>query len=89
MAGGAIADDGSQSTLATSFVTGQILLFSGGTFLYIATAHVLPELVDAGRCQLGGGGGGSGGHFSLGEIAIFVTSALLPSFVSAHFGHQH
>ena len=32
------------------------LLFSGGTFLYVATAHVLPEITNC-ACREGGGGG--------------------------------
>ena len=46
------------------------LLFSGGTFLYVATAHVLPEIqagnshFATGRAALDdkGGGGGHGDH---------------------------
>ncbi len=34
------------------------LLFSGGTFLYVATAHVLPEIQAGGH----GGGGADGGE---------------------------
>ena len=29
----------------TPYYTGVILLFSGGTFLYIAAVHILPELI--------------------------------------------
>ncbi|KAL3072508.1 hypothetical protein niasHS_017482 [Heterodera schachtii] len=40
--------------------TGIVLLFSAGTFLYIATVHVLPELVEA-KCGGAFAGGGMSG----------------------------
>ncbi|KAJ3085331.1 hypothetical protein HK102_000106 [Quaeritorhiza haematococci] len=57
--------------------TGILLLFSAGTFLYVATVHILPEIyttVKGGggwrvfrECILGGGsgGGGGGGDFGM------------------------
>ena len=40
------------SPAASSHVTGIILLFSAGTFLYIATVHVLPELIVSGMGRI-------------------------------------
>lgn len=34
----------SKEALTTNHVTGLAMLFSGGTFLYVATVHILPEL---------------------------------------------
>uniref|UniRef100_A0A914HEX6 Zinc transporter ZIP9 n=1 Tax=Globodera rostochiensis TaxID=31243 RepID=A0A914HEX6_GLORO len=94
----------------SSHFTGMVLLFSAGTFLYIATVHVLPELVEA-KCSgtfAGGGMSGSremllgGGEkvvtsasassrFSLIELCLFCTSAIIPSFISSathgEYGH--
>lgn len=41
--------------LSSVSTTGLLMLFSAGTFLYVATVHVLPEIVS------GGGGGHSHG----------------------------
>jgi hypothetical protein len=40
-----LSPGGVQTDEASSHFTGIILLFSAGTFLYIATVHVLPELI--------------------------------------------
>jgi hypothetical protein len=75
-----------QETLA------QLLLFSGGTFLYVATAHVLPEI------QAGGNSGEDGGHSHGGsnrtppkmkwsETWLLVAGVLLPLLIDVHHGH--
>lgn len=54
-----------KETLQNVNATGIAMLFSAGTFLYVATVHVLPELTSGGPA--GGhshGGGGSGGASS-------------------------
>ena len=35
------------ATLSSMHTTGVLMLFSAGTFLYVATVHVLPEIVTA------------------------------------------
>ncbi|KAL7074987.1 hypothetical protein ACQ4LE_006181 [Meloidogyne hapla] len=89
----------------SSSVTGLILLFSAGTFLYIATVHVMPELMES-RCSsipnsgmngsrellLGGlSTSQSSGRPSIFDILIFCISALIPAFISSlsHGGHGH
>ena len=52
-----------------------IVLFSGGTFLYAATMHILPEVL------------GAGCHLSLQQIAAVTAGGLLPALLS--FGHEH
>ncbi|CAK5036423.1 unnamed protein product [Meloidogyne enterolobii] len=91
--------------LPSSNVTGLILLFSAGTFLYIATVHVMPELMES-RCSsiqnsgmngsrellLGGlSTSQSSGRPSIFDILIFCVSALIPAFISSvsHGGHGH
>lgn len=60
------------------------MLFSAGTFLYVATVHVLPELTNrsSGSCH---SGGGSALHKS--EICALVLGALLPALLTT--GHHH
>ncbi|XP_055858161.1 zinc transporter ZIP9 [Episyrphus balteatus] len=47
-----------KETLNSVNATGIAMLFSAGTFLFVATVHVLPELTQGGHSH---GGGGSGG----------------------------
>ena len=53
------------------------MLFSAGTFLYVSTVHVLPEVTNVGH--------GSG--FSKCELLMLVIGTLLP--LSLTFGHHH
>lgn len=59
--------------------TGLAMLFSAGTFLYVATMHVLPEVTNI-----------SSGHshnFSKGELFMLVLGGLLPLLMT--LGHHH
>lgn len=53
-----------KETLNSVNATGIAMLFSAGTFLFVATVHVLPELTQGGHSHGGGGGGGGGGFES-------------------------
>ncbi|CAH1263178.1 zinc transporter ZIP9-like [Branchiostoma lanceolatum] len=78
-----------KEALSSVNATGITMLFSAGTFLYVATVHVLPEIQSMGT-QAGGEGGGDGGHhhgFSKLELVAFVTGALFPLLLSV--GHKH
>ena len=60
--------------------TGLAMLFSAGTFLYVATMHVLPEVTNM----------GSGEHshgFSKTELVLLTLGALLPLLMT--LGHHH
>ena len=59
-------------------LTGVTMLFSAGTFLYVATVHVLNEVTH-----------NSTNHNKLSkpEVAIITTGALLPLFFN--FAHSH
>ena len=60
--------------------TGLAMLFSAGTFLYVATMHVLPEVTNM----------GSGGHshgFTKTELFMLTLGALLPLLMT--LGHHH
>lgn len=67
-----------KETLSTLNATGIAMLFSAGTFLYVATVHVLPELTnnETGSKKL-----------KLNELLCLVLGAILPLFLT--FGHHH
>ena len=65
------------------------MLFSAGTFLYVATVHVLPELSQMGSKTVGPDGTviREQKGFSKTELALMVVGALLPLLLS--LGHHH
>lgn len=52
------------------------MLFSAGTFLYVATVHVLPELTAR-----------VGGAFRVNQLFVLVLGAMLPLILTV--GHHH
>lgn len=90
-----------KETLESLNATGIAMLFSAGTFLYVATVHVLPELTH----NNGGAHGGHRGHdYNLleqaagkptavssglknSELFLLIAGALAPLFLT--FGHHH
>ena len=80
---------GSSQSLDTYTATGIAMLFSAGTFLYVATVHVLPEVTNVGHSH-GGGNGKSqsqSGGFSAIELGLLVVGSLLPLLLT--LGHHH
>ncbi|XP_013784483.1 zinc transporter ZIP9-A-like [Limulus polyphemus] len=82
----------SQSTkevLSTNSATGTAMLFSAGTFLYVATVHVLPEVVSQSHNHSLGSDPTYAEHkrFHKMETVALVVGALLPMFFSV--GHHH
>lgn len=73
-----------KETLSSVNATGLAMLFSAGTFLYVATVHVLPELTNrsSGSCH-----SGSGGALRFSELTALIVGALLPLLLTA--GHHH
>lgn len=71
--------------LDTMSATGIAMLFSAGTFLYVATVHVLPEVTNVGHGHSHGGEGKGG--FSKSELFMLVVGAILPLFLT--MGHHH
>ncbi|OBS65121.1 hypothetical protein A6R68_06346, partial [Neotoma lepida] len=65
--------------------TGVAMLFSAGTFLYVATVHVLPEVGGIGHSHKADSTGGRG--LSRLEVAALVLGCLTPLVLS--IGHQH
>lgn len=78
-----ITQSGSES-LNSSQNTGIAMLFSAGTFLYVSTVHVLPELTSHSH---DGSGTSSSGHFSRKQLATLICGSLLPLLLSV--GHHH
>lgn len=73
-----------KDTLSSVNATGLSMLFSAGTFLYVATVHVLPELTNrtSGNCH-----GSGGGSLRFSELAALVVGSLLPALLTT--GHHH
>jgi len=79
---------GGRENLDTFSATGIAMLFSAGTFLYVATVHVLPEVTNIGHGHShGGGGGGDKGGFSKSELFMLILGAIMPLFLT--MGHHH
>ncbi|KAL4656194.1 zinc transporter ZIP9 [Arapaima gigas] len=76
----------SKEALSEVNATGVAMLFSAGTFLYVATVHVLPEVGGAGHSHAPGGGNGGKGLSKV-EVASLVLGCLIPLVLS--IGHQH
>ncbi|XP_055693962.1 zinc transporter ZIP9 [Lutzomyia longipalpis] len=88
-----------KETLNSFNATGIAMLFSAGTFLYVATVHVLPELTQ-GHTSSGASSGPHYTHLEQGtpqpkgysglrnaELAILICGALLPLLLT--MGHHH
>lgn len=75
----------SKEALSEVNATGVAMLFSAGTFLYVATVHVLPEVGGVGHSHKPDPAGGRG--LSRLEVAALVLGCLIPLVLS--IGHQH
>uniref|UniRef100_A0A915JGA8 Uncharacterized protein n=1 Tax=Romanomermis culicivorax TaxID=13658 RepID=A0A915JGA8_ROMCU len=76
---------GGPTSLTSLHSTGVLLLFSAGTFLYVATVHVLPEITSSNSGHSHGGGGYSG--LKINELLALVVGAILPTVLTV--GHSH
>uniref|UniRef100_A0A1B6MDP4 Zinc transporter ZIP9 n=1 Tax=Graphocephala atropunctata TaxID=36148 RepID=A0A1B6MDP4_9HEMI len=65
-----------KETLSSVNATGIAMLFSAGTFLYVATVHVLPELTTR-----------AGGSFRPKQLFMLVLGTMLPLILTQ--GHHH
>lgn len=75
----------SKEALSDFNATGVAMLFSAGTFLYVATVHVLPEVGGGHSHAPAGGNGGKG--LSKVEVGALVLGCLIPLVLS--IGHHH
>lgn len=71
---------GSLAVLSSPGAVALCVLFSGGTFLYAATMHILPEVLQS-------GGGGGHARMSSSQLAAVALGSLLP--VALSWGHHH
>ncbi|CAI4227455.1 unnamed protein product [Auanema sp. JU1783] len=93
----------SGDSLASESSTGMLMLFSAGTFLYVATVHVLPELanqskhsedsfaynklVDVQSPASAGHSHAGGTTFTMKELGAIIAGAIVPAFLAS--GHSH
>ncbi|KAG8013120.1 Zinc transporter ZIP9-A [Nibea albiflora] len=76
----------SKEALSDVNATGVAMLFSAGTFLYVATVHVLPEVGGGGHSHAPSGGNGGKGLSKV-EVVALVLGCLIPLVLSV--GHHH
>ncbi|XP_024911891.1 zinc transporter ZIP9 isoform X2 [Cynoglossus semilaevis] len=76
----------SKEALSDINATGVAMLFSAGTFLYVATVHVLPEVGGGGHSHSPAGGNGGKGLSKV-EVGALVLGCLIPLVLSV--GHHH
>ncbi|XP_032356822.1 zinc transporter ZIP9 isoform X1 [Etheostoma spectabile] len=76
----------SKEALSDFNATGVAMLFSAGTFLYVATVHVLPEVGGGGHSHAPTGGTGGKGLSKV-EVGALVLGCLIPLVLSV--GHHH
>lgn len=76
----------SKEALSDVNATGVAMLFSAGTFLYVATVHVLPEVGGGGHSHAAAGAGGGKGLSKV-EVGALVLGCLIPLVLSV--GHHH
>ncbi|XP_013380707.1 zinc transporter ZIP9-like [Lingula anatina] len=80
----------SKEALSSVNATGLAMLFSAGTFLYVATVHVLPEIANMTTRTTAADGSvivREQKGFRLIELVLMVVGALLPLILS--LGHHH
>ncbi|XP_037097262.1 zinc transporter ZIP9 [Syngnathus acus] len=77
----------SKEALSDINATGVAMLFSAGTFLYVATVHVLPEVGGVPSHSHGAPGSNGGKGLSKVELGALVLGCLIPLLLSV--GHHH
>ncbi|XP_038840405.1 zinc transporter ZIP9-like [Salvelinus namaycush] len=77
----------SKEALSDVNATGVAMLFSAGTFLYVATVHVLPEVGGTGHSHAPVQGKEAAKGLSKVEVGALVLGCLIPLVLSV--GHQH
>lgn len=77
----------SKQALSSVNATGISMLFSAGTFLYVATVHVLPEIVSNHHSSDTDSDSDNKTGFTKCELLAIVCGCLAPLVLA--FGHQH
>ncbi|CAB1330452.1 unnamed protein product, partial [Coregonus sp. 'balchen'] len=78
---------GLSQALSDVNATGVAMLFSAGTFLYVATVHVLPEVGGTGHSHAPAPGKEAAKGLSKVEVGTLLLGCLIPLVLSV--GHQH
>ncbi|MFH4981728.1 hypothetical protein AB6A40_008437 [Gnathostoma spinigerum] len=78
--------------LSSQTACGILMLFSAGTFLYVSTVHILPELMNDDYQPVDPVAGighthSVGPSFSLKELAAILVGAFCPALLAS--GHSH
>lgn len=77
-----------KEALSSYNLTGMAMLFSAGTFLYVATVHVLPEITSRSHSHsISGDMTSETKGFRKIELLALVIGALLPLLLSVHHHH--
>ena len=80
----------SKEVLSSVNGTGIAMLFSAGTFLYVATVHVLPELMSmTSQCDTGSEQGRSDGKMQRTDLFLMVFGIVSPLLLSQTHSHGH
>ncbi|PIK53089.1 putative zinc transporter ZIP9-A [Apostichopus japonicus] len=77
----------SKQALSSINATGISMLFSAGTFLYVATVHVLPEIVSHHHSSDSDSESENRTGFTKCELLAIICGCLAPLVLA--FGHQH
>ena len=71
--------------------TGVAMLFSAGTFLYVATVHVLPETINLNRSLATGTDGSEGighEHSKRMDLILLIVGIICPLLLTATHHHH-
>jgi len=68
---------------------GLLLLFSAGSFIYVATVHVLPEIKSSSAGDDPHGHGGGSGGLDWPSTLLLVAGILLPLLFTVGHDHAH
>ena len=82
----------SKETLQQYNATGIAMLFSAGTFLYVATVHILPEVSSKSSRTIASDGTiivREHKGFTKTELLAIIVGSLLPVGISLGHGHSH
>ncbi|XP_075245752.1 zinc transporter ZIP9-like [Convolutriloba macropyga] len=69
---------GGSATIFSNF-SGKAMLFSAGTFLYVATIHILPNIQHS----------SPGGHLSTGHVLLLLVGSFCPTLLNMFHSHDH
>ncbi|XP_028398622.1 zinc transporter ZIP9-B-like [Dendronephthya gigantea] len=69
--------------------TGLAMLFSAGTFLYVATVHVLPETTNLAHNSTGSEGSSGHEHHKKSDLIALIIGIIFPLILTTTHRHHH